>query len=115
MGASAIAPGRLEIRTSQAYLAGTTPASPTTLPHRQFEPCIPTRATVVPAGPGWLHEIKHDGFRLIVGDCTPMMLALLARPSETVTLCNFSGHLSGSMLAIGICVVGAVIVHFTVP
>jgi hypothetical protein len=74
-----------------------------------------TRATVVPAGPGWLHEIKHDGFRLIVGDCTPMMLALLVRPSETVTLCNFSGHLSGSMLAIGICVVGAVIVHFTVP
>jgi ATP-dependent DNA ligase len=33
---------------------------------RQFEPCIPTRATKVPAGPDWLHEIKHDGYRLIV-------------------------------------------------
>ena len=31
-----------------------------------FEPCIPTRGTKVPAGPNWLHEIKHDGYRLIV-------------------------------------------------
>src|SRR5438552_1334847 len=31
-----------------------------------FEPCIPTRGTKVPAGPDWIHEIKHDGYRLIV-------------------------------------------------
>jgi bifunctional non-homologous end joining protein LigD len=31
-----------------------------------FEPCIPTRGTKVPAGPDWLHEVKHDGYRLIV-------------------------------------------------
>src|SRR6476661_6020997 len=31
-----------------------------------FQPCIPTRGTQVPAGPEWLHEIKHDGYRLIV-------------------------------------------------
>jgi bifunctional non-homologous end joining protein LigD len=31
-----------------------------------FEPCIPTGGTNVPAGPDWLHEIKHDGYRLIV-------------------------------------------------
>jgi bifunctional non-homologous end joining protein LigD len=31
-----------------------------------FLPCIPTRGTEVPAGPDWLHEIKHDGYRLIV-------------------------------------------------
>jgi bifunctional non-homologous end joining protein LigD len=30
-----------------------------------FEPCIPT-GTKVPAGPDWIHEIKHDGYRLIV-------------------------------------------------
>ena len=30
-----------------------------------FEPCIPTEADRPPSGPGWLHEIKHDGFRLI--------------------------------------------------
>jgi bifunctional non-homologous end joining protein LigD len=31
-----------------------------------FEPCIPTRGTKVPTGPDWIHEIKHDGYRLIV-------------------------------------------------
>src|SRR5277367_1681163 len=29
-------------------------------------PCIPSRAPKPPAGPGWVHEIKHDGYRLIV-------------------------------------------------
>jgi bifunctional non-homologous end joining protein LigD len=38
----------------------------TTLPHRPFEPCIPSRTVIVPSSPIWLHEIKHDGFRLIV-------------------------------------------------
>jgi bifunctional non-homologous end joining protein LigD len=33
---------------------------------RTFEPCFPTRATKVPTGPDWLHEIKYDGYRLIV-------------------------------------------------
>jgi bifunctional non-homologous end joining protein LigD len=36
------------------------------MPQRQFEPCIPIRGTKVPAGPDWIHEIKHDGYRLIV-------------------------------------------------
>lgn len=31
-----------------------------------FEPCLPTRKTAVPAGKDWLHEIKHDGYRMIV-------------------------------------------------
>ena len=30
-----------------------------------FEPCIPTQADRPPSGPGWVHEIKHDGYRLI--------------------------------------------------
>jgi bifunctional non-homologous end joining protein LigD len=29
-------------------------------------PCIPTRAHKPPVGPGWVHEIKHDGYRLQV-------------------------------------------------
>jgi bifunctional non-homologous end joining protein LigD len=29
-------------------------------------PCIPTRAPEPPAGPDWIHEIKHDGYRLQV-------------------------------------------------
>jgi bifunctional non-homologous end joining protein LigD len=27
-------------------------------------PCVPTRAAKPPAGPDWVHEIKHDGYRL---------------------------------------------------
>jgi bifunctional non-homologous end joining protein LigD len=30
------------------------------------DPCIPTLAAKPPAGPDWVHEIKHDGYRLIV-------------------------------------------------
>jgi bifunctional non-homologous end joining protein LigD len=30
-----------------------------------IEPCIPTVAAKPPTGPQWLHEIKHDGYRLI--------------------------------------------------
>jgi ATP-dependent DNA ligase len=36
------------------------------MPIVKFEPCIPTRATKVPASAAWLHEIKLDGYRLIV-------------------------------------------------
>lgn len=32
----------------------------------EFAPCLPTRETAVPAGPDWIHEIKHDGYRLTV-------------------------------------------------
>ena len=28
-------------------------------------PCLPTLARAVPAGPQWVYEIKHDGFRFI--------------------------------------------------
>ena len=52
-------------------------------PMRQHlsHPCIPTRATAVPTGPGWLHELKHDGFRLI-----------LQREGERVRLFTRRGH-----------------------
>jgi bifunctional non-homologous end joining protein LigD len=30
-----------------------------------IEPCLPSPAKAPPSGPGWLHEIKHDGFRLL--------------------------------------------------
>ena len=29
------------------------------------EPCLPSPAKVPPSGPGWIHEIKHDGFRIL--------------------------------------------------
>jgi ATP-dependent DNA ligase len=31
----------------------------------KFEPCIPSKAPVPPTGGNWVHEVKHDGYRLI--------------------------------------------------
>jgi bifunctional non-homologous end joining protein LigD len=30
-----------------------------------IEPCLPSPAKTPPSGPGWIHEIKHDGFRIL--------------------------------------------------
>jgi len=30
-----------------------------------FAPCLPTKIDKLPSGSQWLHEIKHDGFRVI--------------------------------------------------
>jgi ATP-dependent DNA ligase len=51
------------------------------MPLLKFQPCIPTRGTKVPAGPNWLHEVKHDGFRMIV-----------QRESDRVRLFTRNGH-----------------------
>ena len=36
-----------------------------TLPAGFIAPCLPTKTDKLPSGDGWLHEIKHDGFRII--------------------------------------------------
>jgi ATP-dependent DNA ligase len=38
----------------------------TVRPNGFIEPCIPTRAAKPPVGSDWVHEIKHDGYRLQV-------------------------------------------------
>jgi bifunctional non-homologous end joining protein LigD len=35
------------------------------LPAITVEPCVPSFAEAPPTGPNWIHEIKHDGFRVI--------------------------------------------------
>jgi ATP-dependent DNA ligase len=35
------------------------------LPAGFVAPCLPTQAAEPPSGGLWLHEIKHDGFRVI--------------------------------------------------
>ena len=30
-----------------------------------LHPCLPRRAVTPPTGDGWVHEIKHDGFRIV--------------------------------------------------
>jgi hypothetical protein len=36
------------------------------MPKSPYAPCIPTRGTKVPSHSDWIHEVKQDGFRLIV-------------------------------------------------
>jgi bifunctional non-homologous end joining protein LigD len=38
---------------------------PSALPAGFIAPCLPTSAPQLPCGAVWLHEIKHDGFRVI--------------------------------------------------
>jgi ATP-dependent DNA ligase len=40
--------------------------APNRRPPGFIQPCIPTRVDKPPIGPDWIHEIKHDGYRLIV-------------------------------------------------
>ena len=34
-------------------------------PSGNIEPCLPQAAKAPPTGPDWIHEIKHDGFRIL--------------------------------------------------
>jgi bifunctional non-homologous end joining protein LigD len=36
-----------------------------TLPAGFIAPCLPTKTDKLPSGSQWLHEIKHDGFRIV--------------------------------------------------
>src|ERR671937_2153522 len=36
-----------------------------TLPAGFIAPCLPSKTDQLPSGSEWLHEIKHDGFRVI--------------------------------------------------
>jgi ATP-dependent DNA ligase len=47
----------------------------------RFEPCLPRPAQEPPAGPGWIHEIKHDGFRI-----------LAQRRGRSIRLLTRNGH-----------------------
>src|SRR5260370_38704089 len=47
-------------------------------------PCLPTKTDKLPSGGHWLHEIKHDGFRIIArkdGD----RVRLYSRPGNDFT------------------------------
>ena len=35
------------------------------MPAGFIEPCLPSPAATPPSGPDWIHEIKHDGYRLM--------------------------------------------------
>lgn len=48
------------------------------------EPCLPSPAKHPPAGPGWIHEIKHDGFR-ILARLDPKGVRLITRNGKDLT------------------------------
>jgi bifunctional non-homologous end joining protein LigD len=47
-------------------------------------PCLPTKAHSPPSGPLWLHEIKHDGFRVIARK-EGRRVRLYSRPGNDLT------------------------------
>jgi ATP-dependent DNA ligase len=52
------------------------------LPAGFIAPCLPTKADTLPSGEAWLHEIKHDGFRVTSSAFYRLALACgEARPS----------------------------------
>ena len=44
-----------------------------------IEPCLPSLATKPPSGSEWIHEIKHDGYRLMIRRDTAGMRLLTRR------------------------------------
>jgi hypothetical protein len=46
-----------------------------------FEPCLPSPADKPPSGPNWIHEIKHDGYRLMARR-DPVGIRLLTRSEQ---------------------------------
>jgi bifunctional non-homologous end joining protein LigD len=47
-------------------------------------PCLPTKAALPPSGPLWLHEIKHDGFRILARK-DGHRVRLYSRPGNDLT------------------------------
>jgi ATP-dependent DNA ligase len=57
---------------------------PRTLPAGFIAPCLPTSAPQPPSGEEWLHEIKHDGFRVIARK-EGTRVKLYSRPGNDLT------------------------------
>src|SRR5262244_4440113 len=55
-----------------------------TLPAGFIAPCLPTKTDKLPSGSQWLHEIKHDGFRVIARK-NGAQVRLYSRPGNDLT------------------------------
>jgi bifunctional non-homologous end joining protein LigD len=54
------------------------------LPAGFIAPCLPTKTDKLPSGGQWLHEIKHDGFRIIARK-DDQRVRLYSRPGNDLT------------------------------
>jgi bifunctional non-homologous end joining protein LigD len=57
---------------------------PHALPAGFIAPCLPINAPQPPSGDQWLHEIKHDGFRIIARK-NGKWVKLYSRPGNDLT------------------------------
>ena len=57
---------------------------PSTLPAGFIPPCLPTAVPSAPSGDQWLHEIKHDGIRVIARK-EDTRIRLYSRPGNDLT------------------------------
>jgi ATP dependent DNA ligase domain len=74
-------PEGLSVSAPEPYLARMLQR---TLPAGFIAPCLPTKTDKLPSSSQWLHEIKHDGFRIIArkdGD----RVRLYSRPGNDMT------------------------------
>jgi len=55
-----------------------------TLPAGFIAPCLPTKTERLPSGSEWLHEIKHEGFRVIARK-KGAQVKLYSRPGNDLT------------------------------
>jgi ATP-dependent DNA ligase len=55
-----------------------------TLPAGFVAPCLPSKTDKLPSGSEWLHEIKHDGFRVIARK-KGAQVKLYSRPGNDLT------------------------------
>jgi ATP-dependent DNA ligase len=55
-----------------------------TFPAGFISPCLPTKTDKLPSGSQWLHEIKHDGFRVIARK-KGAQVRLYSRPGNDLT------------------------------
>jgi bifunctional non-homologous end joining protein LigD len=55
-----------------------------TLPPGFISPCLPTKTEKLPSSSEWLHEIKHDGFRVIARK-NDAQVRLYSRPGNDLT------------------------------
>jgi ATP dependent DNA ligase domain len=69
------------ITVARFYLSGMLQR---TLPAGFIAPCLPTKTTTLPSSGQWLHEIKHDGFRIIARK-SGGQVRLYSRPGNDFT------------------------------
>jgi ATP-dependent DNA ligase len=67
-----------------AQREGLATIGPRALPAGFIAPCLPINAPQPPSGEQWLHEIKHDGFRIIARK-DGKRVKLYSRPGNDLT------------------------------